>query len=138
MRAEGIADKAIEHIKKRTDFIFINFANPDMVGHTANVPAIIEALEEVDLQLSRVINTLIEHTNGVAIITADHGNAEVNIDEKTGEKHTSHTTNLVPCIITDKNLSLNAGGSLTDIAPTVLALLTTKQPAQMTGKNLIT
>ncbi len=136
MRAEGIADKAIEEIATGTDFIFINFANPDMVGHTANVPAIIEAVEETDLQLGRVITALTEK-NGVAFITADHGNAEVNRDEITGDKHTSHTINPVPAIITKENLTIQRGGGLADIAPTILSLLNIPKPEQMTGHNLI-
>ena len=88
MRAESIADAAIEQIKVGTNFIFINFANPDVVGHTANVPAIIEAVEEVDLQFGRVVDALVA-VGGTAFITADHGNAEVNIDPFTREKHTS-------------------------------------------------
>lgn len=132
MRAEGIADKAVEEIEKGTDFIFINFANPDMVGHTANVPAIIEAIEEVDKQLSRVIGTL-EKKGGIAFITADHGNAEVNMDK--GIPHTSHTTNKVPAILTSTDYKLEDGG-LADIAPTILSLLGLKQPTDMTGHNI--
>lgn len=132
MRAEGIADKAVEEIEKGTDFIFINFANPDMVGHTANVPAIIEAIEEVDKQLSRVIGTL-EKKGGIAFITADHGNAEVNMDN--GIPHTSHTTNKVPAILTSTDYRLEDGG-LADIAPTILSLLGLKQPTDMTGHNI--
>lgn len=135
MRAEAIADKAIEQIEAGTDFIFINFANPDMVGHTANVPAIITAIETVDTQLKRVIEAL-EKKGGVALIIADHGNAEVNIDPETGEKHTAHTTNLVPCIVTDASRTIKNGG-LADVAPTILNLLGLKAPKQMTGKTLI-
>ena len=135
MRAEGIADKAIEEINSGTDFIFINFANPDMVGHTANVPAIIEALEEVDAQLKRVVEALTRKA-GVAFITADHGNAEVNIDPETGEKHTSHTINPVPAIITDQNTTLK-NGTLADIAPTILSLFEIEVPPSMIGKKLI-
>ncbi len=135
MRAEGIADKAIEEIKKGTDFIFINFANADMVGHTADVPAIIEAVEETDKQLGRVAETLLAH-NGIAFITADHGNAEINIDPETLKKHTSHTTNPVPVILTDEKYNLKTGG-LSDIAPTILKLLDVKQPESMKGQSLI-
>jgi 2,3-bisphosphoglycerate-independent phosphoglycerate mutase len=135
MRAEAIADKAIEQIKKGTNFIFINFANPDMVGHTANVPAIIEAVEEVDTQLGRVLEAL-EKNGGVAFVTADHGNAEVNIDPTTGEKHTSHTINLVPAILTKEGMNLRGGGTLADITPTILQMVGIKQPVSMTGKTL--
>ncbi|MBX4197940.1 2,3-bisphosphoglycerate-independent phosphoglycerate mutase [Candidatus Parcubacteria bacterium] len=136
MRAEAIADKAVEEINKGTNFIFINFANPDMVGHTANVPAIIEAVQEVDTQLGKVISAL-EKNRGIAFVTADHGNAEVNIDSKTGEKHTAHTINLVPAIVTKKDIELRINGGLADIAPTILNLLDISQPVSMTGKNLI-
>jgi 2,3-bisphosphoglycerate-independent phosphoglycerate mutase len=135
MRAEAIADKAIEQIEKGTDFIFINFANPDMVGHTANVPAIIEAIEETDKQLGRVI-TALEEKGGVAFITADHGNAEVNIDPVTGNKHTSHTTNPVPAIVTDLAVNMK-NGTLVDIAPTILGILGLEKPKEMTGVSLV-
>lgn len=135
MSAEDVADKAIEQIKKGTDFIFINFANADMVGHTADVPKIIIAIEEVDKQLGRVLEVL--HTsNGIACVTADHGNAEINIDLITGSKHTSHTTSLVPFIITDMTKSLHEG-TLADVAPTILELFSIKKPDEMTGKSLI-
>lgn len=138
MRAEAIADEAIKEIEAGTNFIFINFANPDMVGHTANVPAIIKAVETTDTQLRRVVEAL-EGRGGIAFVTADHGNAEMNIDPITGEKHTAHTINPVPAILagaTDNSLSLTNGG-LADIAPTVLALLGIEKPKGMTGKILI-
>ncbi|HEY1037304.1 MAG TPA: 2,3-bisphosphoglycerate-independent phosphoglycerate mutase [Candidatus Paceibacterota bacterium] len=136
MRAEAIADKAIEEINDGTNFIFINFANPDMVGHTANVPAIIAAVEKVDTELGRVISAL-EARGGTAFITADHGNAELNIDPVTGEKHTAHTINPVPAIVTDASVTLKPAGTLADIAPTMLAIHGIKAPVQMTGTNLI-
>ncbi len=135
MRAEGIADKAIEEIEKGIDFIFINFANPDMVGHTANVPAIITAIETVDTQLQRVIEAL-NKKGGIAFITADHGNAEVNVDPVSGTLHTAHTTNPVPAILTDTSHTLKDGG-LADIAPTILTLLSIPVPKAMTGSSLV-
>lgn len=135
MRAEGIALAVIEQIKKGTDFIFVNFANADMVGHTANVPAIITAVETVDTQLGRVVEAL-NSAGGVAIITADHGNAEINIDPKTGAKHTAHTTSPVPCIITSHDYTMK-DGALFDLAPTVLSLLDIEKPQGMTGNSLI-
>jgi 2,3-bisphosphoglycerate-independent phosphoglycerate mutase len=135
MKAEEIADKAIEEIKKGTDFIFVNFANPDMIGHTGNVTAIKIALTFVDQQLERVIRAL-DEVGGVAFITADHGNAEVNIDPETGIVHTAHTTSLVPAIITDEQIEF-LQGTLVDVAPTVLSLLELTKPSEMTGKNLI-
>ncbi len=136
MRAEEIADKAVEYIKNGTDFIFINFANADMVGHTANVPAIIEAVEEIDKQLKKVV-TEMQKVGGVVFITADHGNAEINIDQETGIKHTAHTTDPVPAIITDKNMQINSEGGLADVAPTIFELMNLPKPATMTGVSLL-
>lgn len=136
MRAEGVADKTIEQIRQGAEFIFVNFANADMVGHTGNEPAIIEAVEEVDRQLERVVEAAIGQ-GGVVLVTSDHGNAEVMVDPVTNERHTAHTLNLVPAILTDASCSLAKRGTLADIAPTVLALLGIRQPKVMTGKNLI-
>jgi 2,3-bisphosphoglycerate-independent phosphoglycerate mutase len=134
MRAREIADVAIAQIMKGTNFIFLNFANADMVGHTANKPAIITAVETVDRELGRVVGALIAK-GGVAIITADHGNAEVNIDPDTNERHTAHTLNVVPVILTEKGHILK-NGVLSDIAPTVLSLFGISIPKSMTGKKL--
>jgi len=133
MRAKEIADKVIESLEKGTDFLFINFANADMVGHTGNAEALIIALEEIDAQLKRVIEATLAK-GGVAFITADHGNAETNIDHETGETHTAHTSNVVPAIVTA--LGTLANGSLADVTPTMLHLMHLDQPAAMTGKNL--
>jgi 2,3-bisphosphoglycerate-independent phosphoglycerate mutase len=135
MRAREIADQAIEEIKAGTDFIFINFANPDMIGHTGNVEAIKTALTYVDEQLRRVIGAL-DEAGGVAFITADHGNAELNVDLATGEVHTAHTMSLVPAIVTDQNVEI-LQGALIDVAPTVLALLGLPRPESMTGNSLL-
>ncbi len=138
MRAEAIADKAIEQINEGKNFIFINFANPDMVGHTANVPAIITALQVVDAQLGRVL-TALQENGGVALVTADHGNAEINIDQATGERHTAHTLSLVPCILVGAPAGnqVRAEGTLADLAPTTLSLLGLKTPESMTGTSLL-
>jgi len=112
----------------------VNFANPDMVGHTANVPAIIEGVEEVDLELGRLFDEL-QKRGATAIITADHGNAEINIDPITGNKHTAHTTNPVPVIITNKELTVH-DGELSDVAPTVLNLFGIDLDDRMSGKPL--
>ncbi len=138
MRAEAIADTAIAEIKSGTPFIFINFANADMVGHTANVPAIIVAVEKIDAQLKRVI-TALEAAGGTALITADHGNAEINVDPATGVRHTSHTTSPVPCILAGaavKDAVKLHDGGLSDVAPTVLSLLGLPVPKEMTGRVL--
>ncbi len=137
MRAESIADEAIARINAGVEFIFINFANPDMVGHTANVPALITAIETVDRELKRVCEAL-EKRGGVAVVTADHGNAEVNINSETGDKHTAHTLNQVPCIITNTQEPIKVeNGSLQDLAPTILKILDIEKPSAMTGESLI-
>jgi 2,3-bisphosphoglycerate-independent phosphoglycerate mutase len=148
MRAKEIADKTVERIEAGDDFLVINFANADMVGHTANKPAIITAVETVDRQLKRITDEILKK-GGTALITADHGNAEVNVDETTGEKHTAHTLNLVPFILVSPpfqgGVPREAGGggwslrdgSLADIAPTILQLMNLKKPASMTGKSLV-
>lgn len=136
MRAEAIADEAIKRIENGVNFVFINFANPDMVGHTANVPAIVTAVETVDRELKRVLDALHAY-GGVAFVTADHGNAELNFDEGKNEKHTAHTLNKVPAIVTREGYQLH-DGSLQDIAPTILTLLGLSVPASMTGESLLT
>jgi len=133
MRAKEIADKVLKCIEKGTDFIFINFANADMVGHTGNREALIIAIEEIDTQLKRVIEATLAK-DGVAFITADHGNAELNIDQETQETHTAHTSNVVPAIVTAPGILAN--GSLADVTPTMLHLMRIAQPNAMTGKNL--
>jgi len=136
MRAEGIADEAVKRAEKGTDFIFINFANADMVGHTGNVPAILEAVEEVDTQLDRVVKA-VKKAGGVCVISSDHGNAEINVDSETGELHSAHTLSPVPFIVIKENLVLRDRGTLADIAPTVLQLMGLPKPACMTGETLI-
>jgi len=133
MRAREVADRAIGAIEGGTDFLFVNFANADMVGHTGNVPKIVEAVETLDRELGRLVRA-VRARGGVAVITADHGNAEQNVDPETGEPHTAHTTNPVPVIVTAPG-SLRSG-SLADIAPTVLSLLGLPVPDAMTGTSL--
>jgi 2,3-bisphosphoglycerate-independent phosphoglycerate mutase len=135
MMAKEIADKAIAEIEKGTDFIFVNFANADMVGHTANKEAIIKGIEKVDFELERIVKAL-QEKGGIAFVTADHGNAEINIDQETGEKHTAHTTNPVPFIVTDKNIKVK-NGSLADITPTILEFFELQKPILMSGKSLL-
>jgi 2,3-bisphosphoglycerate-independent phosphoglycerate mutase len=137
MRAKEICEAAMERLDK-AKFMFINFANPDMVGHTANESAIITAIETVDRELNRLVHAVLKH-HGALVVIADHGNAERMRDPKTGEPHTSHTTNPVPCIVIHESLrpSLRSGGGLADIAPTVLDLMELLQPESMTGQTLI-
>lgn len=136
MRATPIADAAVEQIEKGTNFIFINFANADMVGHTGKVPAILEAVHAVDINLKRVVEAM-QAKGGVVLITADHGNAEENIDPATGEVHTSHTTNPVPFIVVGDPEANPQNGSLADLAPTTLTLLGLEVPEVMTGHCLV-
>ncbi len=119
------------------DFLLLNFANPDMVGHTGVLEATIKACEATDAGLGQLVNA-IRAKGGTVVVIADHGNAEVMLDEN-GKPHTQHTTNPVPCIIIgdNKNLSLREGGALADVAPTLLELLDIIQPREMTGKSLI-
>ena len=135
MKAEEIANKTIEEINKGTDFIFVNFANADMVGHTANKEAIITGVEKVDKELKRVAG-VVQNKGGVMLVTADHGNAEINIDAETGKKHTAHTLSPVPFILTDKDLKVKEG-SLADITPTILKILNIDKPKSMSGQSLI-
>jgi 2,3-bisphosphoglycerate-independent phosphoglycerate mutase len=135
MRAKEIADEAINRINAGVDFLFVNFANADMVGHTANKSAIITAVETLDRELQRVCEVLLAR-GGKIVLTADHGNAELNIDPASGENHTAHTMNVVPCIVTEEGSGLR-GGTLADIAPTVLELLELPKPSAMTGNSLL-
>ena len=136
MSAYEVRDKAVEAIKsKRFDTMILNFANPDMVGHTGSIPAATKAVETVDACTKDVVDAILS-IGGVAIIIADHGNCEKMRDEF-GQPHTAHTTNPVPIIITDKNIKVMDGGSLCDIAPSLLDILGVKQPKEMTGHSLI-
>ncbi len=135
MRAEAITDEAIKRLEAGVDFVFINYANPDMVGHTANVPAIKKAIEVMDVNLKRFVEALLAR-GGVAVITADHGNAELNVDPVTGDKHTAHTLSLVPCVITKEGITMR-DGALSDLAPTVLELMNLEKPKSMTGESLM-
>jgi len=136
MSAVEVTDKVIEELETRNyDVVILNFANGDMVGHTGVVNAAIKAVETVDECVGRVVDKTLE-IGGVAIITADHGNCEKMVDE-TGQPFTAHTTNPVPLIVTKKDIKLREGGSLGDIAPTMLELLSVPQPSEMTGKSLI-
>jgi 2,3-bisphosphoglycerate-independent phosphoglycerate mutase len=116
-------------------FAVVNFANPDMVGHTGSIAATVKAVETVDACLDKVV-AAVEEKGGVALITADHGNAEQMLEPDGASPHTAHTTNLVPLIVTDPEVTLRDTGELADLAPTVLGFLGFKQPLQMTQKGL--
>lgn len=136
MSSEGVTDAVIEGIESgKYDIIFVNYANPDMLGHTGNLKATIEAVEAVDECVGEIINCL-NKIGGIAVITADHGNAEEMITPS-GEPCTSHTCNKVPFSIWNYNCKLKNTGSLCDIAPTILDILNIKKPAEMTGRSLI-
>ena len=136
MSAEEVTNKVIEAIdSKKYDAIILNYANPDMVGHTGSLEAAIKALECLDGCVARVVEA-IERNNGVLLITADHGNCEQMIDYKTGEPHTAHTTNPVPLCMVGRNRKLKEG-RLADLAPTMLDLMGLEKPAEMIGESLL-
>ena len=137
MSARLVTDELVKRIASREyGFILVNYANPDMVGHTGVMKAAVKAVEVIDECLGRVLSAAQEGGADV-IITADHGNIEMEIDPSTGQPHTAHTTNPVPCIVTIKNGKLRSGGILADVAPTVLDLMGIEKPVEMTGKSLI-
>ena len=138
MSAYEVTDKVVEAIKsEKYDSIILNYANPDMVGHTGNIEAAIKALEAIDECVSRVVKAINE-VGGILLITADHGNSEQMIDYKTGEPYTAHTTNPVPlAIVGIPNNKKVKQGRLADLAPTMLDLLELEKPNEMTGESLI-
>ena len=139
MSAPIVCDKLVEAVKSgKYDVIIINFANPDMVGHTGIETAAIKAIETVDACVGRTVDA-IKETNGILFICADHGNAEQLLDYETGEPFTAHTTNPVPFILVnaDPSYKLREGGCLADIAPTLIELMGLEQPKEMTGKSLL-
>lgn len=136
MSADKLTETVIESINcEKYDVIFLNYANPDMVGHTGNLEATIKAVEKVDECVGKLILAMKEKM-GITIITADHGNAEKMLNDK-GGPFTAHTCNLVPFAIYGYNCELKKSGSLCDIAPTILEILGIKKPAEMTGESLI-
>jgi 2,3-bisphosphoglycerate-independent phosphoglycerate mutase len=114
----------------------INFANPDMVGHTGSIPAAVEAVETADTCLGQVVEA-VTAAGGVCLITADHGNAEQLLADDGVSPHTAHTTNPVPLVVTDSSAELRDGGELADLAPTVLTYLGLPKTSQMTGVSLV-
>jgi 2,3-bisphosphoglycerate-independent phosphoglycerate mutase len=136
MSAEELAARFCEELERGGySFAVVNFANPDMVGHSGVIPAVVEAVETTDACLERVVET-VERLGGVALITADHGNAEQMLEPGGTSPHTAHTSNPVPLIVTDPGAKLRDDGELSDLAPTVLAYLGLRKPLQMTGENL--
>ena len=138
MSCYTVTEKLTEAIRSgKYDLVVANFANPDMVGHTGVLSAAIKAIEVVDECMGKVVDA-VESMHGNLFILADHGNADIMIDEKTGEPYTAHTTNPVPFIlVSDEKHKLREGGCLADVAPTLLELMGIPQPKEMTGKSLL-
>jgi 2,3-bisphosphoglycerate-independent phosphoglycerate mutase len=138
MSAPELTDKAVAAIGSgKYDLVVLNYANPDMVGHTGSLPAAIKAVETVDDGLGRIAEA-IRKAGGVLLVTADHGNCEMMRDPQTGGPHTAHTTNPVPLLLSGaRNRALVADGRLADIAPTLLELMELPRPQEMTGRSLL-
>jgi 2,3-bisphosphoglycerate-independent phosphoglycerate mutase len=136
MSASEVARRFADEIGNGYAFGIVNFANPDMVGHTGVVPAVVKAVETTDECLGVVVDA-VERSGGVSLVTADHGNAEQMLEADGNSPHTAHTSNPVPLVVTDTSLELREGGELSDLVPTALGLLGFTQPLQMTGKSLI-
>jgi 2,3-bisphosphoglycerate-independent phosphoglycerate mutase len=136
MSAGEVAARFCDEVGNGYAFAIVNFANPDMVGHTGSIPAVTEAVEATDACLGEVVDA-VEGAGGVSLITADHGNAEQMLEADGTSPHTAHTTNPVPLILTKNGMSLFANGELSDLVPTALALLGFAQPLQMSGKSLL-
>jgi 2,3-bisphosphoglycerate-independent phosphoglycerate mutase len=138
MSAKGITDTLVADVEARKhDVIICNFANADMVGHTGNIEAAVKAVETIDQCLGRIVRA-VRDAEGTLLVTSDHGNAEEMWNAALNEPHTAHTCNPVPVIVVQdvKGMRLRDGGSLRDIAPTMLGILEVEAPAEMTGKDL--
>jgi 2,3-bisphosphoglycerate-independent phosphoglycerate mutase len=136
MSAPEVAARVAAETSAGYAFVIVNFANPDMVGHTGSIPAAIAAVETTDRCLGQVL-AAVENAGGVALVTADHGNAETMLEADGVSPHTAHTTNPVPLVVTDPRVTLRADGELSDLAPTILAMIGIRQPREMTGRTLV-
>jgi 2,3-bisphosphoglycerate-independent phosphoglycerate mutase len=136
MSADEVAEQVVAAVGDGYRFCVVNFANPDMVGHTASIPAVVTAVETVDRCLGRVVRA-VAAAGGVSLVTADHGNAERMLEDDGVSPHTAHTTSPVPLVVTREGVRLRDDGELGDLAPTILALLGLPVPPAMTGRNLI-
>ena len=137
MNAAEVTDHLVSAITGgQYDVIICNYANCDMVGHTGIIPAAVLAVEAVDKSLQRIVDAL-KSVGGQLLLTADHGNIEQMIDKSSGQPHTAHTVNQVPLVYVCGDKPLADGGGLSDLAPTMLAILGVPQPTEMTGKSLI-
>ena len=137
MSADEVASRLCTEFGDGYAFAVVNFANPDMVGHTGSIPAVIAAVEAADRALGRVVEC-VTATAGVCLVTADHGNAEQMLEPDGVSPHTAHTTNEVPLLVTHEGFELRKKGELSDIAPTILAMLEVPIPVDMTGNRLAT
>ena len=137
MSAPEVTDHMVTAINSgKYDVIICNYANCDMVGHTGNLEAAVKAVETIDASLQRIVDALLE-VGGQMLVTADHGNIEFMADDTTGQPHTAHTTNKVPLVYVGGTGQLADGGGLSDLAPTMLAILGVEQPVEMTGRSLV-
>ncbi len=136
MSAVEVTDRFVEEIGTGYAFAVLNFANPDMVGHTGKIPAVVEAVETTDACLGRVVEA-VDAAGGACLITADHGNAEEMLEADGTSPQTAHTTNAVPLILTARDVPLRDGGELSDLIPTALDLLGFCKPSLMTGSSLV-
>jgi 2,3-bisphosphoglycerate-independent phosphoglycerate mutase len=138
MSAAAATDRFVSEVGEGDyGFAVINLANPDMVGHTGSIPATVKAVETVDACLARIVEA-VERRDGICLVTADHGNAEQMLEADRQSPHTAHTTNPVPLVVTDTEVTLRGSGELADLAPTVLGFMGFTQPLQMTGRSLTT
>jgi 2,3-bisphosphoglycerate-independent phosphoglycerate mutase len=137
MSAGEVARRFCEEIGEGYAFAVVNFANPDMVGHTGSIPAVVAAVVAADRALGHVVEC-VQAAGGVCLVTADHGNAEVMLEPDGISPHTAHTTNRVPLLVTSERFQLSERGELSDLAPTILGMLGQQVPADMTGVVLAT
>jgi 2,3-bisphosphoglycerate-independent phosphoglycerate mutase len=137
MSAAEVADRFCNEIGNGYAFAVVNFANPDMVGHSGSIPAVVAAVEAADAALGRVVEC-VQAAEGVCLVTADHGNAEQLLEPDGVSPHTAHTTNLVPLVLTSTDFQLAERGELSDLAPTILGMLEVPIPVDMTGNRLAT
>jgi 2,3-bisphosphoglycerate-independent phosphoglycerate mutase len=136
MSAQEVAMRFAEEVGRGYGFAIVNFANPDMVGHTGSIPAATSAVETVDRCLAQVVDA-VTRAGGVSLITADHGNAEQMLAADGVSPHTAHTTNPVPLIVTERGINLRESGELADLVPTILSFLALAKPKKMTGVSLV-